>query len=67
MEHIFDIWPKLSDLANDLGGLPYQTVAAWKRRKRIPAAYDLDLVAAAKKRGHKLTLDEIARSRRVQQ
>ena len=62
MEHIFRIWPKLSDLASDLEK-PYQTVAAWKQRGSIPARYDLDLVHAAKARGRKLTLEDLARAR----
>jgi len=64
MEHISHIWPKMAALANDLG-LPYQTVAAWKWRGRIPADYDLDLIKAAKKRGHRLTLDQLAAARRA--
>lgn len=62
MEHILKIWPRLSDLAADLG-CPYPTVAAWKHRGRVPADYDLPLIAAAKCRGHKLTLEQLAKSR----
>ncbi len=62
MEHIFHIWPKISDLASDLGK-PYPTVAAWKQRGRIPADYDLDMIAAAKRRGKRLTLEDLARAR----
>lgn len=64
MEHISYIWPKMAALAADLG-LPYQTVAAWKWRGRIPADYDLDLIEAARKRGHTLTLDQLAAARRA--
>ena len=63
MEHITHIWPRVADLAADLGK-PYQTVAAWKLRGRIPADYDLDLIAAAKARGMTLTLEELAIARR---
>lgn len=66
MENIIRIWPTLSDLASDLDR-PYQTVAAWKRRGRIPADYDLDLIEAAARRGHKLTLEQLARARRIQE
>lgn len=62
MEHIFAKWPRLSDLAADLGK-PYQTVAAWKQRNSIPAQYDLDLIRAAKARGESLTLDDLAQAR----
>ncbi|MGN7867754.1 hypothetical protein [Paracoccus sp. 22332] len=64
MEHITHIWPKIADLAADLGK-PYQTVAAWKLRGRIPADYDLDLIAAAKKRGKRLSLEDLAKARRA--
>jgi hypothetical protein len=64
MEHILTIWPTLADLAADLQK-PYQTVAAWKQRGRIPADHDLDLIEAAKRRGRTLTLEELARARRA--
>ena len=64
MEHIAHIWPTMASLAVDLGK-PYQTVAAWKLRGRIPADYDLDLIEAAKRRGHKLTLSALAEARRA--
>ena len=59
------IWPTLADLASDLGK-PYQTVAAWKQRGRVPADHDLDLIEAARKRGADLTLEELAQARRQQ-
>lgn len=64
MEHIFDLWPSLKALADDLHK-PYQTVAAWKQRRRIPADHDLDLIAAAGRRGATLTLEELASARRA--
>jgi hypothetical protein len=63
MQHILRIWPTLSDLAKEIGK-PYQTVAAWKQRGRIPADHDLKLIAAAKDRGATLTLEELAEARR---
>lgn len=62
MEHIRTIWPKITDLADDLG-LPYTTVHSWAVRGSIPARYDLKLVAAAKKRGSKLSLEALATMR----
>lgn len=64
MEHLERIWPKTTDLADDLG-VPYTTAAAWRQRESIPAKYDLDLIAAAKRRGHKLTLEQLASARRA--
>lgn len=62
MEHIFGIWPRLTDLAADLGR-PYPTVAAWKQRGSIPARYDMELVRAARARGADLTLEQLAQAR----
>ncbi len=64
MESIFNIWPSLVELAKDLGR-EYPTVAAWKQRGHIPAKYDLDLIAAASKRGSSLSLSDLAQARRV--
>ena len=63
MEHITRIWPKISELAEDLG-VPYSTAAAWYQRGSFPAKRDLDLIAAARKRGGVLTLEQIAEARR---
>lgn len=63
MQNIFDIWPSLADMASDLGR-PYPTVAAWKQRGRIPSDYDFDIVAAAAKRGHIITVETLAMARR---
>lgn len=63
MEHITRIWPTVKDLAADLG-LAYTTVHSWTIRGRIPADHDLDLIAAAKRRGVKLTLEQLAMARR---
>lgn len=62
MENILNIWPKLTDLAEDLG-LPYTTVHSWASRGSIPARYDLQLVAAAEKRGAALSLEALATMR----
>lgn len=64
MEHIAHIWPTLADLASDLGK-PYPTVAAWKQRGRIPSDYDFPLIEAAKRRGYRLTLEQLATARRA--
>lgn len=62
MEKVINIWPKITDLAEDLG-LPYTTVHSWAARGSIPARYDLQLVAAAEKRGSALSLEELAKMR----
>ena len=63
MKNLQHIWPKVSDLADDLG-IPYTTAHSWVSRGRIPANRDLDLIMAAEKRGKLLTLEYLAQMRR---
>lgn len=62
MQHIKHIWPTVKDIADDLA-VPYTTAHSWIARGRIPAGYDLALIAAAKKRGKALTLKQLAEAR----
>ena len=62
MKHIKHIWPTIKEVADDLG-VPYTTAHSWSLRGRIPSDYDFDLILAAKKRGKKLTLKELAEAR----
>lgn len=64
MEKVFSIWPTAAALARDIGESEI-TVRAWKRRMSIPANRDLTLIAAAKRRGHELTLEDLAALRRA--
>lgn len=64
MEAVFSIWDTAADLARDIGADP-TTVRHWRRRKSIPARYDLDLIEAARARGKTLTLDDLAQMRRA--
>ena len=52
-----------SALARDLGH-PIATVTAWKHRGRIPDCYWDDLIAVAKARRIKLTLESIMAANR---
>ena len=65
MKHLSRIWSTVAELAADMG-VPYTTAHSWLARGRIPADRDLDLVEAAKRRGHVLTLEELAHARRAQ-
>ena len=65
MKHLQHIWPKVSDLADDLG-IPYTTAHSWAARGRIPASWDIDLIMAAEKRGKLLTLEYLAQMRHQQ-
>lgn len=57
MQMLLQIWPSVAAMAKDLG-LPYQTVASWGVRG-IPARRAPAIVAAARARGHALTLDDL--------
>jgi hypothetical protein len=58
---VFQAWPTVADLARDLK-VPYQTAAAWLRRKSIPSRYWSALIDSAAQRGIAgLSLDVLAR------
>jgi hypothetical protein len=61
MNAIFDIWPTMAEMAQDLG-LPYQTVAAWRSRG-IPYRRFEAVLRAAEARGHALTLEDLLNER----
>jgi len=55
------LWPSARVLAEDLKA-PESTVKKWRERNSVPAAYWLDLLACAKRRGYRrLTLPQLAR------
>lgn len=59
MKRLEHIWPKIGDLAADIG-TPYPTVASWFSADRgIPAARIPELIAAAAARGHTLTYEQL--------
>lgn len=59
LQDIFGIWDPLTDMAHDLD-LPYDRVAKWKQRGRIPSDAWAAVIEAAKSRGHKLTFQQLA-------
>lgn len=58
VDDIFEIWDPLTTMATALD-LPYQTVAKWKQRGRIPSEYWAQVIEAAKTKGHKVTLQQL--------
>ncbi|MBP6737480.1 MAG: hypothetical protein KA139_08585 [Rhodobacteraceae bacterium] len=58
------IWPRNADLASDMS-VPYPTAQSWKLRGFFPAERDFDLVACAGRRGHEVTLEQVAQARRA--
>ena len=46
-------------MAHDLD-LPYQTVAKWKQRGRIPSEAWADVIEAAKFKGRTITFEQLA-------
>jgi hypothetical protein len=59
IKQIFGIWSSLAEMARDLD-LPYQTVAKWAQRERIPSESWAAVIEAARKAGHKLTFEQLA-------
>ena len=57
MDRLLTIWPTVNDVAEALK-LPYQTVAAWKRRgvppRRVP-----EIIRCAKAEGHDLSFEDL--------
>lgn len=61
LQDIFGIWTSLADMARDLD-LPYQTVAKWAQRERIPSGAWAAVITAAKAQGKPLTFEQLARA-----
>lgn len=59
IQDIFEIFGSLSEMAVALD-LPYQTVAKWKQRGRIPSESWGAVIEAAKARGRKFTFEQLA-------
>lgn len=58
LRDIFGIWSSIRNMADDLNR-PYDTVLAWRIRKRIPEDAWQDVIDAAKRRGKNLTVAQI--------
>jgi hypothetical protein len=57
---VFQAWPSTAAAARDFG-LPYEMVCKWRQRGRIPAHAWRDVVAAARRRGKRLTHETLQR------
>lgn len=62
MENIFVLFGTTAEMARALGE-GYQTVASWRRRGSIPAKHDKKIISAAKRRGKRLTYEDLAEAR----
>ena len=51
----------MADMARDLN-LPYQTVAKWAQRGRIPSEAWGAVIEAAEAKGHKLSFEQLAQA-----
>lgn len=60
IQHVFSIWASLADMARELDR-PYQTVAKWSQRKRIPPESFAEVVAGARRR--RVFLSEVVLNR----
>ena len=54
IDEVFSIWPSLAEMARDLG-VKYYTVTKWWQRKRIPPESWNAVVAAAKRKGSRVS------------
>jgi hypothetical protein len=59
IQDIFQIWETLADMARDLD-LPYQTVAKWAQRKRIPSEFWALVIERAEAKGVELGFPQLA-------
>ena len=64
VDPIIDLWPTMTDMAEDLKIDP-ATVRKWKARAWIPPKYDFDIVTAARSRGKVISLETIALIRKL--
>lgn len=59
MNDLSKIWPRIVDLANDLG-LPYPTVNAWfQDGRKVPPSRFPEIIGAAARSGHTLTYEQL--------
>jgi cell division FtsZ-interacting protein ZapD len=61
LQDIFGIWPTLAEMARDLD-LPYERVAKWAQRERIPSDAWEAVINAVKGRGGHITFEQLARA-----
>lgn len=61
LSDIFGIWSSLAEFAREID-FPYQTVAKWSQRGRIPPEAWSAVVAAASKKRVVLTISVLARA-----
>lgn len=59
LDDIFKYWETLAHMARDLE-LPYQTVAKWSQRGRIPSEFWGTVIEAAGRRGKRLNYEQLA-------
>jgi cell division FtsZ-interacting protein ZapD len=61
LQDVFGRWSTLAEMARDLD-LPYQTVAKWAQRERIPSEAWEAVVSAVKRKGGNITFEQLARA-----
>jgi hypothetical protein len=60
LQDIFSIWDSIADAAREFD-VPYYRVAKWHQRGSIPSAFWPQVIAAAERKGRKVTADELMR------
>lgn len=61
IDDIFKKCGNLAELARDIS-VPYETVAKWSQRKRIPSDFWGRVIGAAERRGHNITYPQLAKA-----
>lgn len=60
MEDIFEVWDTVADMAREIS-VPYQTVAKWHQRKRIPPEAWHGIIEAAARKEKWITAADLLR------
>lgn len=55
---VIDLWPSIKDLAADVDE-PYARVLKWRIRNNVPGGAWRKLLAAAKRRGYRVTAEHL--------
>jgi len=58
IEQIFDLWPTQVEMAREVG-VEWQACAKWSQRKRIPPESWDAVIAAARRKGRRLSVAQL--------
>lgn len=58
LDEVFDLWPTQVEMARDVG-VEHQACAKWSQRRRIPPEAFGAVIAAAKRRGRRISVAQL--------